>query len=74
MNPPLDLKRGSAMKTINKIITTIEEYVLAYSVIFMAILLIANIIMRKVFNQSMTFSEEVGPSSSMLWTTSRRRS
>lgn len=50
------------MKLINKIITIIEEYVLAYSVIFMALLLIANIIMRKLFNHSMTFSEEVGQS------------
>lgn len=50
------------MKLINKVISTIEEYVLAYSIIFMAVLLIANIIMRKVLNQSMTFSEEVGQS------------
>lgn len=50
------------MKTFDKIISIIEEFVLAYSVIVMAILLIISVIMRTVFNQSLTFSEEIGQS------------
>jgi len=50
------------MKVFDKIISKIEEFVLAYSVIVMAILLIISVIMRTVFNKSLTFSEEIGQS------------
>lgn len=50
------------MKAFDRIISKIEEFVLAYSVIVMAILLIISVIMRTVFNQSLTFSEEIGQS------------
>src|SRR5690554_7019786 len=50
------------MKVFDKIISKIEEFVLAYSVIVMAILLIMSVIMRTVFNKSLTFSEEIGQS------------
>lgn len=50
------------MKVFDKIISKIEEFVLAYSVIIMAILLIVSVIMRTIFNRSITFSEEVGQS------------
>lgn len=42
-----------------KIIEKIEELVLSFSVIFMAIFLIFSVIMRSVFNNSITFSEEI---------------
>lgn len=45
---------------IEKIINFIEEWVISLSVIFMSILLIINVIMRVVFNHSLTFTEEIG--------------
>lgn len=53
-------KEGETMNKLSKIVSKIEEYVLSYSVIIMAIMLITNVICRKVFNRSITFSEEVG--------------
>lgn len=50
------------MKTFDKIITKIEEFVLSYSIIIMSILLIISVIMRTFFNRSLTFSEEIGQS------------
>ena len=47
-------------KKLDKVISKLEEYVLSYSVIIMAILLIINVIMRTIFNRSLTFSEEIG--------------
>ena len=47
-------------RAFNKTLSKIEEFVLSYSVIIMAILLIVNVIMRTLFNKSLTFSEEVG--------------
>lgn len=50
------------MKTFDKIITKIEEFILSYSIIIMSILLIISVIMRTFFNRSLTFSEEIGQS------------
>ncbi|MEA4960808.1 TRAP transporter small permease [Lutispora sp.] len=47
-------------KFFNKYISKIEEWILSYSVIVMAIILIGSVISRSVFNRSWTFSEEVG--------------
>jgi C4-dicarboxylate transporter, DctQ subunit len=55
------MKRGKKMgKSLDKIISKIEETVLSYSVILMAIILIGSILSRKLFNASWTFSEEAG--------------
>lgn len=43
-----------------KVISKFEEYVLSSSIIIMALLLIISVIMRAVFNRSLTFSEEIG--------------
>lgn len=48
------------IKKLDGVMSKIEEYVLSYSVIIMSILLIINVIMRTVFNRSLTFSEEIG--------------
>lgn len=47
-------------KKFNKVTSKIEEFILSYSVIVMAILLIVSVIMRTAFNKSLTFSEEIG--------------
>lgn len=47
------------MKNIGRAITKIEEFVLSFSVIAMAALLILGVFMRTVMNSSLTFSEEV---------------
>ena len=55
------IKGGKLMnRAFNKTLSKIEEFVLSYSVIIMAILLIVNVIMRTLFNKSLTFSEEIG--------------
>ncbi|WP_312815628.1 TRAP transporter small permease [Sedimentibacter sp.] len=46
-------------KFFTKTLSRFEEFVLSYSVILMAILLIAGVFMRNVMNKSLTFSEEV---------------
>ncbi|WP_313345787.1 TRAP transporter small permease [Sedimentibacter sp.] len=46
-------------KFFTKTLSRFEEFVLSYSVILMAILLIAGVFMRNVMNRSLTFSEEV---------------
>lgn len=48
------------LKKIDDIFTKIEEYILGYSIIIMAIILIGNVIARTVFSRSWTFAEEVG--------------
>jgi len=47
------------MNKFLKVITKTEELILSYSVIGMAALLIVSVIMRTIFNSSLTFSEEV---------------
>jgi TRAP-type C4-dicarboxylate transport system permease small subunit len=46
-------------KFFNKTLSRFEEFVLSYSVIAMAILLIVGVFMRTVMNSSLTFSEEI---------------
>ncbi len=54
------MERGKSMnKFFTKTLSRFEEFVLSYSVIFMAILLIVGVFMRNVMNKSLTFSEEV---------------
>lgn len=48
------------VQTIMNFTTRIEEFILSYSVIVMAIILVGNVISRSVFNRSWTFAEEVG--------------
>ena len=43
----------------NKTISKIEEIVLSYTVIIMAIMLIVGVFMRAVLNSSLTFTEEI---------------
>lgn len=45
---------------IENAVNFIEEWVISLSVIFMSILLIISVIMRVLFNHSLTFSEEIG--------------
>lgn len=47
-------------KSFDRVLSKIEEYVLSFSIIAMAILLIVSVVMRAVFNSSLTFSEEIG--------------
>lgn len=47
------------IKRINLILGKIEGYIIAYSVIFMAVLLLANVAGRLIFNNSITFTEEI---------------
>ena len=46
-------------KFFTKTLSRFEEFVLSYSVILMAILLIVGVFMRNVMNSSLTFSEEI---------------
>ncbi|WP_326907618.1 TRAP transporter small permease [Sedimentibacter sp. MB31-C6] len=48
------------MNKVMNVVTKVEEFILSYSVIGMAALLIISVIMRTIFNSSLTFSEEVG--------------
>jgi C4-dicarboxylate transporter, DctQ subunit len=65
----IELKRGRKMgKSLSKILSRFEEFVLGYSVIIMAVILIGNVISRKVFNYSWAFSEEVGSTLTMVVT------
>ncbi|MCJ7856495.1 TRAP transporter small permease [Lachnospiraceae bacterium NSJ-143] len=48
------------MKKIDAVLTKIEEAVLSFSILIMAIILIGGVISRTVFNSSWTFTEEVG--------------
>ena len=48
------------MKKLTAIITKIEEFLLSLSVMAMAVILVVGVIMRCVFNSSLTFTEEVG--------------
>lgn len=48
------------MKQIIKIITKIEEALMGTAVILMAVILVAGVIARTVFNSSLTFTEELG--------------
>lgn len=56
------------MGKLGKMMTRCEEFILGYSVILMAVILIANVICRKVLNFSLTFSEEAGSTLTMIVT------
>ncbi|WP_126426602.1 TRAP transporter small permease [Brevibacillus marinus] len=45
---------------INTVVEKLEKWIIAWSVIFMAALLIGNVLMRVVFHDSLASSEEVG--------------
>lgn len=47
------------MNKFNKVVSKFEEFVLSFSILSMAILLIVGVFMRTVMNSSLTFSEEV---------------
>lgn len=48
------------MGFFDKVLDRIEEFILSWSILFMALILIGNVIARSVFNHSWTFAEEVG--------------
>ncbi|WP_320048053.1 TRAP transporter small permease [uncultured Ilyobacter sp.] len=48
------------IKKVNNFTRKIEEVILSYGIIFMAITLIGNVISRTLFNKSWTWAEEVG--------------
>ncbi|MFZ5968362.1 MAG: TRAP transporter small permease [Bacillota bacterium] len=50
------------IKFLNKTVTKVEEIILSYSIILMAVVLIGSVISRSLFNSSWTFAEEVGQS------------
>lgn len=55
-------------KSLFKAITRCEEFILSYSVILMAIVLVGSVISRKVFNHSLSFSEEAGQTLTLIVT------
>lgn len=48
------------IEKINKIILKVEEYLLGYIIIIMAVLLVINVFCRSVLNNSLSFAEELG--------------
>lgn len=48
------------IKKIDRVVEKIEGFILSSSIILMAVVLIGNVIARRVFNSSWTFAEEVG--------------
>lgn len=50
----------SFLKKIDKYLSKVEAFLLSYTVIAMAIVLIGNVLSRSIFNRSWTFVEEVG--------------
>ncbi|HBW34191.1 TRAP transporter small permease [Desulfosporosinus sp. BICA1-9] len=55
-------------KSLFKAITRCEEFILAYSVILMAVVLVGSVISRKVFNYSWTSAEEIGQTLTLIVT------
>lgn len=45
---------------INRIILKVEDFILSYGIVAMAVLLITNVFFRSVLNNSLIFAEEVG--------------
>ena len=45
---------------INRIILKVEDFILSYGIVAMAVLLITNVFFRSVLNNSLKFAEEVG--------------
>lgn len=48
------------LKKIDRFMCKLEEFIISYSVITMAVILVANVIARRVLNNSLTFAEEAG--------------
>ena len=48
------------LKLLDRLMSKIEEYALAWGIILMAVLLILNVLLRFFWGKSITFSEEVG--------------
>ena len=48
------------LKKLDQWMCKIEEFIVSYSIIGMAMILIANVFARRVFRNSLTFSEEAG--------------
>ena len=45
---------------INQAILKLEDFLLGYIIVFMAILLVLNVFFRSVLNNSLSFAEELG--------------
>lgn len=45
---------------LDRIQTKVEKMILSYAVLFMALILIGNVVSRSIFNRSWTFAEESG--------------
>jgi len=56
------------LKNIFKFITRFEEFVLSYSILLMAFILIGSVLSRTFLNSSWTFAEEVGQSLTIIVT------
>ncbi|QNO14711.1 TRAP transporter small permease [Alkalicella caledoniensis] len=50
----------SILKKVDQILSKLEAFILSFGVIAMSLLLIGNVIMRAVFNNSWSFAEEIG--------------
>lgn len=50
----------SILKKIDELLSKAEAFILSFGVIAMSVLLIGNVVMRVVFNQSWSFAEEIG--------------
>lgn len=56
------------MKYVFKFITKLEEFILSYSILLMALILIGSVLSRTLLNYSWTFAEEVGQSLTIIVT------
>jgi len=50
------------LQQVDQFVTKLEEFLLSYAVLLMAVVLIGNVISRTIINRSWTFAEEVGQS------------
>ena len=48
------------LEKLNKLILKVENFILGYGIIFIAILLVVNVFFRSVLNNSLKFAEELG--------------
>jgi TRAP-type C4-dicarboxylate transport system permease small subunit len=55
-------------KKISDTISKVEEFILSYTVIIMAVILVGNVVSRTILNRSWTFAEEVGQSLIIIMT------
>lgn len=56
------------IKKIDQVISTVTEWILSYSIIGMAVILLINILSRRVFNYSLKVADELGASLIILVT------